>query len=419
MGLTARSASTTRPRIGVWGKRLLPFAILLAILVGPLASQTAMAETPVKEFSAQLDETERAAFLAYITAQARHAQNADSYWKAVTDKRAARRKKKAADIALTLNDYVQTFPPDYTGPKLTPDLAKRWEAFTVKKAEQGPPPKQKPGLQDFLTNAKTQFDFVPERIPEREFKLRYAREALALGLTKDQVVRIYALETSGLGTAEMVAGIHPIKKTGKPISTAIGYAQLLAANSISEVVISGAAFTERLQRIANSSSVDFERAARVTAKIDALKKMIAAARTVPNKWDDHVNYARTSKGMGIHAINLDGDIGPWLQVIKLKGLKDTADRKGMTNLAGAEIELMNLAGPMTGIEMMRPAGRKVPTANFFERQAYARNTIVRGKTSEQLIQALDQRMVENIVNPGAVEFEAVFDQAAAERQAQR
>ena len=73
-----------------------------------------------------------------------------------------------------------------------------------------------PGLADFLAQAKAQYDFVPERIPEREFKLRYAREALRVGLTKDQVVRVYALETSGLGTADMVAGIHPIKKTGQP-----------------------------------------------------------------------------------------------------------------------------------------------------------------------------------------------------------
>ena len=378
------------------------------------------ARASATEFAAQLsNDEERTLFTSYIAAQSRHANALDTYWHNITEKRAFRRKKKAADQPLTVQDYVQSFPPDYAGPKLTADLAKRWAAFTAKKDAEGPPPKPRPGVKEFIDNAKSQFDFVPERIPEREFKKRYAREALALGLTKEQVVRIYALETSGLGTADMVAGIHPIKRTGKPISTAIGYAQLLAANSSSELVKTGPAFIERLQRIANSKDVDFERAARATAKIESLRKMIAAAKAVPNTWDSHVNYARTAKGMGIHAINVDGDIGPWLQVIKIRGLKDTADKKGMTNLAGAEIELMNLAGPGTGIEMMRPAGRKVPTANFFERQAYARNTIVRGKTCEQLIQALDQRMNENITNAGAIEFNAVFDEAAAERQAQR
>jgi hypothetical protein len=408
-----------RPKAPIW-RQALVLLVAVPLFCGALGVLPAKATTSAQEFSAQLaSDEERTLFSAYISAQSRHAQALDTYWHNITEKRALRRKKRAADQPLTVEDYVQSFPPDYAGPKLTADLAKRWTAFTTKKAEDGPPPKPRPGLKEFLESARSQFDFVPERIPEREFKKRYAREALALGLTKEQVVRIYALETSGLGTADMVAGIHPIKRTGKPISTAIGYAQLLAANSSSELVKSGPAFIERLQRIASSSNVDFDRAARATAKIEVLRKMIVAAKAVPNTWDSHVNYARTAKGMGIHSINIDGDIGPWLQVIKIRGLKDTADRKGMNNLAGAEIELMNLAGPMTGIEMMRPAGRKVPTANFFERQAYARNTIVRGKTSEQLIQALDQRMNENITNAGAVEFNAVFDEVAAERQAQR
>ncbi|MEQ1577452.1 MAG: hypothetical protein ABL894_07355 [Hyphomicrobium sp.] len=376
----------------------------------------AHAERTASEFAATLTQAEREPFLAYIAAQSHHAAGLDGYWRAVNDKRTARKRKKNADQTLVAGDYVLTFPPAYGGPTLPADLAKRWVAFQEKKDAAGPAPQPKPGLQDFLSNAREHFDFIPERIPEREFKLRYAREALALGLTKDQVVRIYALETSGLGTAEMVAGIHPIKKTGTPISTAIGYSQLLAANSVSEIAKSGASFIERLKKLSVSSSIGFERAAFLSAKIESLKRMTAAARSVTNDWDHHRAYARTGKGLGIHAVNLDGDIGPWLQVVKLQGLRETAARKGMTQLAGAEIELMNLAGPMTGIEMMRPVGRKVPTTNFFERQAYMTNTIVRGKTSAELILALDQRMEENIVNLGAIEFNEVFDQAMAERQ---
>lgn len=367
------------------------------------------------EFAATLSDVDRPLFEAYAAAQSQHSAGLDGYWRNVSDKRSMRKRKRNADQTVTQNDYVLTLPPVYTGPALAPELAKRWAQFEAKKAAQGPPPAPKPGLQDFLRNAREQFEFVPERIPEREFKLRYAREALALGLTKEQVVRIYALETSGLGTAEMVAGIHPIKKTGKPISSAIGYSQLLAANSVSELVVSGKAFIERLERLSASSSIGFERAALISLKIESLRRMAAAAKSIPNNWDQHRAYARTAKGMGIHAINLDGDIGPWLQVVKLKGLRETAARKGLAQLAGAEIELMNLAGPMTGIEMMRPAGRKVPTTNFFERQAYYTNTIVRGKTSEELILALDQRMDENIKNAGAIEFNEVFDEVMAER----
>lgn len=359
------------------------------------------------EFIARLTSVEREQFEAYIAAQRHHDHQLDTYWKDVSTRRAERKRKRISGQALGPADYVQSFPPTYQGPKLSPDLAKRWAQFQEQDAAQKPPPKPKPGLSDFLAHAKAQYDFVPERISEREFKLRYAREALAAGLSKDQVVRIYALETSGLGTADMVAGIHPIKKTGTPISSAIGYAQLLAANTVSELVKSGPKFVERLQALAAHEPA---RAPAIRAKIASLQKMINVARSVPDEWSRHMALAATPRGLGMHAINIDGDIGPWLQVVKLKGLKTTATRKGVTRLSGAEIELMNLAGPLTGLEMMQPAARDAPTPNFFERNAYARNTIVRGKTASQLIVALDERMDQNVKNSGAVEFAAVFDE---------
>ena len=79
---------------------------------------------------------------------------------------------------------------------------------------------------------------------------------------------------------------------------------------------------------------------------------------------------------------------------------------------------MNLAGPATGLEMMTPAGRAATTPNFFERGAYGRNTIVRGKTGAELLKALDERMDTNIKNEGAVLFQQVFDEVAAERARQ-
>lgn len=391
-------------------------ALGLAVLGWTLAVAPAHAERGAKEFAATLNAAERQQFEAYLSARAVHEFKVDAYWREVSDKRALRKRKKGSN---TVEDYVLTFPPVYSGPTLSPALAKRWEAFQEQDEVKGPPPEPKPGLEDFLAHAKSQYDFEPERVPEREFKLRYAREALALGLTKDQVVRIYALETSGLGTAEMVAGVHPITKKGSPISTAIGYAQLLAANSVDELAKSGPAFIDRLNRLSARSDIGFERAAQLMTKAEALKRMVAAVRSVKNEWSNHVAFARTPRGLGVHAVNLDGDIGPWLQVIKLKGLKEMATRKGVEQLTGAEIELMNLAGPATGLEMMRPVARDVPTPNFFERNAYWRNTIVREKTCSGLIAALDERMQENIKNSGAVEFAEVFDQAAAERLAGR
>lgn len=379
---------------------------IATLMLAWLAASPRTEARNIDEFLVTLGPEERQVFDSYYSATRAHEHRADVYWNDVSTKRTERRRKRTANLPVMAVDYVKTFPPTYDGPRLTPDLAKRWAAFQEKEAEKRPPPKPKPGLADFLAHAQAQYNFSPERITEHEFKVRYAREALAAGLTKDQVVRIYALETSGLGTADMIAGIHPIKKTGTPISTAMGYAQLLAANTINELAKSGPNFIERLQRLAAAQP---QRAAIINAKIAALQQMIAVSRSVPEVWSKQVSLAATPRGLGIHAINIDGDIGPWLQVIKIKGLKTTAERKGVTRLTGAEIELMNLAGPGTGLEMMTPVARPMPTPNFFERGAYGRNTIVRGKTAEQLIAALDERMEENIKNAGAVEFLQVFD----------
>jgi hypothetical protein len=69
--------------------------------------------------------------------------------------------------------------------------------------------------------------------------------------------------------------------------------------------------------------------------------------------------------------------------------------------------------------MMRPAARNAATANFFARDAYFRNTIVRDKTSAELLAALDERMDRNITNPGAIEFAEAFRQVSRELASSR
>lgn len=407
MGVQATTAKT-------WAARVtLALVLAFAVVPGP-----ARADKTEAQFAAKLADGERKAFQTYIAARAYHELTVDEYWSDVDDKKAVRKRKRGAGEAITANDFVTAFPPEYSGVKLAPDLAKRWADYQAKQLETSPPPKEKPGLADFLRHAKEQYGFVPDRIEEREFKRRYASEALALGLTKEQVVRVYALETSGLGAADMVAGIHPVTKKGTPISTAIGYAQLLAANSTSELVKHGSQFIERLQRMAGKAG-DPARADALNRKAGVVRQMLGDVRSIPDNWGRHVAYASTSKGLGIHAINVDGDIGPWLQVIKLQSLKKIASTRGYPNLNGAQIEIMNLSGPLTGIEMMSAAAKDAPASNFFARAAYWRNTIVRGKSASQLLTALDERMDDNMKNSGAVLFSQVFDEVAAERQAAR
>lgn len=391
---------------------LLPQLRLVGLLLALCLGWGSAGAGTVADFIATLSPGERQQFEKWRTAQSHFERRLDAYWHEVERKRAARRPKRSKGYLYSAEDYVLTFPPEYAGPQLSDDLDRRWRRFQAAK-EQAEPEKAKkaqPGLEEFLAAAEKHYGFKPTRISEREFKRRYAEESLALGLSKEQVVRVYALETGGNGTADMQAGINPVTKKGRPISSALGYAQLLHANTIGELVKSGEAFMARLRQMA-AATRDPGRVQELQGKIEALRRMLHAARSVPNDWYRHVEFAQTPRGYGMHAVNLDGDIGPWLQSEKLKGLKEFAARQGIVNMSGEEIELMNLSGPATGLEMMQPTGLTMPTPNFFSRRAYYVNKMVMGKTSAELLADFTRRMDNSSRQPGAVEFAQAFDEA--------
>lgn len=383
-------------------RRLLALALATLVLAITAGRDPASADP---RLIAKLSEEQAQVFRTWRDARAAYDSQHDAYWNAIAARRAERRRKLAAGERVTPADFVMQHPPKYAGPPLRADIAKLMAELVPPS-----PDSEITTLPEMLAAAKQLYRFAPEAVPEREFKRRYALEALAVGLTKEEVTRIYAFETGGRGTFDMQAGINPETKQGRAISTAMGYAQLLAANSISELAQYGDGFISRLGMLAVRNDTPPDRARELVAKIEALRAMIRTARSVPREWSRHVDMARTAPGFGIHVLNLDGDIGPWLQVIKLRGVKDTATQAGRGDLSPAELELMNLAGPRTGLEMMEPAGRMAATANFFSRAAYYRNTIVREKSAAELLAAIDQRMNENMARPGSVEFAQVFDE---------
>jgi hypothetical protein len=379
----------------------------LVALAVVLAPAVAASQTTAQELAAKLSPAQRQIYEDYRRARDAFEAKLRTYWARVDAKRDARRAKHMLAQALSGEDYVAEQPPKYAGPELPAEIAK-----LVIEVLPPAPARPLPEVSDFLANAKAQFGFVPAPTTELDFKRRYAREALAVGLSKDQVLRIYALETGGQGTYDMQSGINPVTKQGRPISSALGYAQLLNGNSVSELVKHGASFSQRLISMAAQPGTPPARAAGLRDKASIVRRMLRAARSVPNEWAAHVRFGGTPSGLGIHALNLDADVGPWLQVLKLKGLKEAAEAAGRGQLSGAEIELMNLAGPRTGLEMMTPLGRTMPTSNFFSEGGYYRNTIVREKTAAELLAALEQRMELNVKKPGAVEFAQVFDEVA-------
>ena len=75
---------------------------------------------------------------------------------------------------------------------------------------------------------------MPDRpASDLDFKRAYAAGALAAGLTRDQIVGIYAFETGGNGAYDLQAGLVPYRPGARAISPAVGYNQLLSTNTVS------------------------------------------------------------------------------------------------------------------------------------------------------------------------------------------
>lgn len=394
-------------------------AAVLAVVMAVTAFAccgSARAQKIGEELATRLTAPQQRIYVFYLRAHAQYERDLDDYWSAVEERREQRRLKRSAGHDFSPDDFIAVQPPRYAGPALPPDITRIVASVSAAAPPPAKAPEPLPTLPDFLAHARKEYGFIPAPTSETIFKQRYAEEALALGLSKDQVVRVFALETGGRGTYDMQAGIDPATKKGTAISTALGYAQLLAANSVNELAKHGDAFVARLEALSRRRANGPGRVQHLRAKTLAVRRMLRAVRSVPDTWSAHVALARLPKGLGVHALNLDADIGPWLQTIKLKGVREVAEKAGRPQLSGAEIELMNLAGPRTGLDMMEQVARDKPTSNFFARAAYYRNTIVRDKSAADLLKALEARMDVNLRQTGSIEFAAAFDKASVERR---
>ena len=246
---------------------------------------------------------------------------------------------------------------------------------------------------------------------EIEYKRAYARVAAAAGLTKEQVVRIYGFESGGNGKYDVQAGLEYPRPNARAISTALGFNQLLSTNSVELMAEKGHQFINVLQSKAAASAGETREA--LQRKIAVLKSMVAFSRSVPDTWSAHGRLAGTPKGLAIHAMNLDLDVGPLLQVQKLLDSVVYARKRGHdAALSAAELEMMNLTGDGNGIDMIKmPAAwrERIPTANFFQPGGYERNPVaIRNNVVAKLIAATDARMDEEVRLQGAKDLAAAF-----------
>jgi hypothetical protein len=341
----------------------------------------------------------------YQEARAEFEQEAGAYWSAITEKRRGRNAKRRERQPIGLDDYVLTQPPLYSGPKRPVNPEPEPEE---KRRER----KAIPVVADFLKAASEHFQFVPQRpAHEVEFKRAYARAASAAGLTREQAVRVYSFETGGNGNHDMQSGLSASRPGSRAISTAIGYNQLLTTNSVELIAEQGREFVKELSE--KAARLSGQSRAAMDRKIAVLKRMEAVARSVPDEWAQHEKLGDTPQGWAIHAMVLDLDVGPLLQTHKLLTSVIFARAKGYTRaLTAAELEMMNLTGDSTGLDMVtmpQAMREQVPTSNFFQRSGYERNPVaIRHNTVAKLLAVTDSRMDSNSNLPGARELAAAF-----------
>ena len=347
----------------------------------------------------------QAKLAAYEQAHGAYEAEASAYWNAVSAKRKVRNAKRRQHARIVASDYVLTQPPVYSGPP----KPKNPFAPPTPPAEQ----RQIPVVADFVEAAREQYAFVPDRPQnELEFKRAYAAAALAAGLDKDQVVGIYAFETGGHGAYDTQAGLLFDRPGARAISPALGYNQLLSTLTISLLAEHGNHVVAVLRQ--KEAQLSGEARQRMARKITALRRMIAVARSVPHRWSAYERLAKhTAKGLGMHAVLLDVDIGPLLQVQNLANSLRFARIKGYEGrMSAAELELMNLAGAGNGIDMVlmpQDLRERVPTANFFVAAGYWRNPIARRtKVVAGLIAEIQNHIDRAEKNPGAQELARAF-----------
>ena len=341
----------------------------------------------------------------YQQARAAFDQDAEAYWNAVSERRRTRIAKRRDRVAISVNDYVLQQPPLYEGPPRPRD------PNPVEPDGVARPRKPLPVAADFLRAAAQEFQFSPQRASEGDFKRAYARVALANGLTREQAVRVYSFETGGNGGHDLQSGLNPSKPGSRAISTAVGYNQLLTANTITLVAEQGSAILKDLNDKAARSAGP--QRANIERKITVVKRMLGVVRTVPQSWSAFEKLGLTPQGWGIHALVYDIDIGPLLQTHKLMTSVDFARAKGYSRpLTAAELEMMNLTGDGNGFDMVsmpQSIREQVPTANFFQRSGYERNPVaIRHNTVAKLLAITDSRMDANSALPGARELAAAF-----------
>ena len=163
---------------------------------------------------------------------------------------AARNAKRRSNDAITLNDYVLTQPPIYTGPPRPP-------GYVPPRRDPEPPVLPIPGIADFLAAAAAHYSFVPDR-PKTESNSSRPTPGSRRPPASPRIRRSASMPSRPAATAPM---------TDRPASSAtartrgrsrrpMGYNQLLSTNTVSLLAEHGDKFVAALKASAERARAD-------------------------------------------------------------------------------------------------------------------------------------------------------------------
>ena len=129
-----------------WGYLLATFiamwtAVSLAPAAGVNKPPPPASSAPIPDLAAAMAQYRRA-LAEYVEAWATYDAAAEAYWKSVSEKRHLRSAKRASHQQISIDDYVLTQPPVYTGPPKPRDPSRP--------PEETPPAAAVPVVADFL-----------------------------------------------------------------------------------------------------------------------------------------------------------------------------------------------------------------------------------------------------------------------------
>lgn len=355
--------------------------------------------------------------------------------------------------------YLEEFPP------AAPSFSDRPKG-SAKPGYEFPVPEK---AEFYKAQLEKVYGWQRENISEANYMRQFVDESKKRGVTKDQMVGVYSIETGGEGKYDDKASN----------SSAIGYTQFLNTTTMSMIELHGQKYAEVLRAAGKQAEakiiLDMQKDLK---KIDDLFKTAPAlphelrrnekgereydpithTRTPRTKegrfqWfanldeqissktgekrvpDDHPLAQYRNKGKAMHGVIMTQPLGPIMQASLLADMSQKWKAKGLKEEpSGAQLEFLNIIGDraLPIIASLAPNGDRkaaqLPITNFVNMDGYIANPTIQrrhtepqekgggtiiGGTGENIISNLEEKIKRLSKNSGTVALVKAYDQSTA------